>query len=60
MSYTEMSMEDLLAVLRTHCKEVAEIAHVLNKSMVLIVNGRGPESTFNLIDMDPIEEVLEG
>lgn len=60
MSYTNMGMDDLLAVLKTHCKEVAEIANALDRNMILVVNGQGPDGTFSLIDTDPIEEVFRG
>ena len=60
MSYTDMDIDDLLGVLRTHCKEVAEIAHALNKCLVVIANGKGSDSTYNIIDTDPTEEVARG
>ena len=60
MNYQDMELDDLLAVLREHCTAIADIAHAMDKCFVVFANGKGPKSTWNVIDTDPIEEVARG
>lgn len=60
MSYTEMELDELYDAMKYHATEIAEIATSVNKTLVLIVNGKGNRPVFQLIDTDPVEEVFHG
>lgn len=56
--YTNMLEAELYDELRKCCYELAEIACAMDKTMVLIANGKGNRPVFHLLDADPVKEMI--
>lgn len=56
--YTNMDLDDLYDALREEAEKFAEIAVAMDKTLILIANGKGDRPQFNIIDTDPVEVMI--